>query len=228
MRAGVLHPGWFEFVRPVDARDHERPFVVERTRPRTAVWDPSRFANEQIRNLARRVFDESASPPRRQVVFTSIDPDVEIHSLCERVASSLASETAKSVAVITHQPGDRFSPAHADAPSRKTALSLQTNVWLLSMGENNEQRSGTGSLYRYLENVRREFEYSIVAAQPGALNAAVAAARVADGAVLVVSAIRTRRASATRFLSAFAQVHMLGTVLIDREFPMPDAIYRRL
>ena len=55
-------------------------------------------------------------------------------------------------------------------------------------------------------------------------------AEAADGVVLVVTANRTRRAvalgAAQALLAAGARV--LGTVLADRTFPIPETIYRRL
>jgi len=55
-------------------------------------------------------------------------------------------------------------------------------------------------------------------------------AQFADGIVLVLSALHTRRAAAikTREVLERAQVRLLGTVLCDRLFPIPEAIYRWL
>jgi Mrp family chromosome partitioning ATPase len=84
-------------------------------------------------------------------------------------------------------------------------------------------------LHAYLAEVRREFEYSIVAAPPaGESNEALAMAQFADGIILVLSAMHTRRVTARKIAEVLAQVRLLGTVLADREFPMPEGIYRRL
>jgi Mrp family chromosome partitioning ATPase len=55
-------------------------------------------------------------------------------------------------------------------------------------------------------------------------------ARLADGLILVLSARHTRRAAARRIKQLLdeARVQLLGTVLTDREFPIPERIYRRL
>jgi receptor protein-tyrosine kinase len=79
--------------------------------------------------------------------------------------------------------------------------------------------------------VRREFEYSIVEAPPaGESNEATAMAQFADGIILVVSAQRTRRAAALKIKASLeaAKIRLLGTVLSDRLFPIPEKIYRRL
>ncbi|HEV2401713.1 MAG TPA: hypothetical protein VGS27_32565 [Candidatus Sulfotelmatobacter sp.] len=228
MRAGVLNAGWFGFARPAEARGQEGPVAVERTRPRVAVWDAERFASDQIQNLVRTVFDERATPPVRQIVLSAIDPDIDIQSLCEKVGKALAAQTAKDVAVVRRQSSEQISSVHASNSLRQSAFPLGTNVWLLSIEVNHQEEYGTGSLYQFLDKVRSEFDYSLVTAQPGALNEAIAAGRLADGTVLVLSAAKTRRASASRFLTGLRGVRVLGTVLIDRDFPMPEAIYRRL
>ena len=87
------------------------------------------------------------------------------------------------------------------------------------------------SLHSYLGEVRREFEYSIVEAPPaGESNVATAMAQFADGIILVLSAHRTRRIMARKIKGVLeaAQARILGTVLSDRVFPIPEGIYRRL
>jgi Mrp family chromosome partitioning ATPase len=85
-------------------------------------------------------------------------------------------------------------------------------------------------LYSYLAAVRAEFEYSIVLANPADSSAMLEAARFSDGLVLVLSAVHTRRRAALQTKRALEQagVKLLGTVLADREFPIPHNLYRRL
>ncbi len=79
-----------------------------------------------------------------------------------------------------------------------------------------------------MANIRHEFEYSLIATSSGASDDALFLGQVSDGIVLVLSEMRTRRAAAVRFQNALSQSRLLGTVLIDREFPVPAAIYKRL
>lgn len=118
----------------------------------------------------------------------------------------------------------------ADArPLREIGLRLRSNLWALPSTESEPGSACAASLHKYLGEVRREFDYSIVAATGGA-NQSTALAQFADGIILVLSAERTRRMAARRVRDALqaAQVRLLGTVLSDREFPIPEAIYRRL
>jgi Mrp family chromosome partitioning ATPase len=89
----------------------------------------------------------------------------------------------------------------------------------------------TASLHSYLADVRMQFGYSIVEAPPaGESDLATAMAQFADGIILVLSAQRTRRIMARKIKGMLeaAQARILGTVLSDRVFPIPDGIYRRL
>jgi Mrp family chromosome partitioning ATPase len=55
-------------------------------------------------------------------------------------------------------------------------------------------------------------------------------AQFADGIILVLSAHRTRRVVARRIKEVLEETkaRVLGTVLTDRVFPIPEGIYRRL
>ena len=153
-----------------------------------------------------------------------------------RVGVALALETAGSVAVVGGHPQVVRDPETAEpemrtgsAPLRQSATRLRSNLWLVPAGE--KVRRTTGSLHKYLGDVRREFEYSIVEAPPPEESTETKAiAQFADGIILVLSAHRTRRVVARKVKQALeaAQVSVLGTVLSDRVFPIPEALYRRL
>ena len=87
------------------------------------------------------------------------------------------------------------------------------------------------SEHAFLEEVRREFEFSVLQGPAaGVSNGAIVMSQSADGIILVLSAQHTRRAAALKVKRALgeAQVRLLGAVLRDREFPIPERVYRRL
>jgi len=233
MRAGVLSAGLWSVVaggRTAESEDASSPV---RSVPPSQTWDPVRFAQEQLRGLVRQVFCSNAAP-LRQVVFSAVEPETEVHSICMNVGQILALETLREVAVVGQsRPGECGESAHKqrNTPLRQIATRVQENLWLVPAHETDEVAGTTISLHTYLGEIRQQFEYSIVEAVPcGASNEAAAMAQFADGMVLVLSAQRTRRAAAREIREALsaAQVRLLGTVLSDREFPIPDGIYRRL
>ena len=215
-------------------------------RPRerqTGGWNPEDFAREQIQGLVRQVFFSSAERPVRQVVFSAVEPETDVRNICRRVGEALAQETSESVALAGEYPEilrdaepdreDTTGPLTTDESAflRQDATRVRGNLWLVPAAKKNEERITTVELHSYLCGVRREFEYSIVAGPPAReSNQATAMARFADGIILVLSAHRTRRNTALKIMEALeaAQARILGTVLSDRMFPIPDRIYRRL
>lgn len=207
----------------------------------TERWDPEKFAEEQVRGLVRQVFLAGTPRPARQVVFSAIDAGTDVHWLCRRVGETLASERTGDVAVVgvssLPMAGGLAGPENVGtleyrdsrSPLKKMASRISRNCWLLRTAEQICDRGE--SLQAYLGQIRQEFEYSVLAASPaGESDEATAMAQSADGIILVLSAERTRRAAALKVKEAMdgAQLRILGTVLSDREFPIPQRLYQRL
>ena len=209
-------------------------------------WNPENFAQEQIRGLVRQVFfsnTANTSRPVRQIVFSGVEVETDIRTICRRVAEALASETTASIAVVGPHPrilrdfqARAQEPAEHTAgkgnmPLRRIATRMQANVWLVPSGASSGDATQTAPPHLLLCDLRREFEYSIVEGPPaGESNAVASMAQLADGIILVLLAQRTRCATARRIKETLdaAQARILGTVLSDRVFPIPDKIYRRL
>jgi hypothetical protein len=215
----------------------------ERNAPEADGWNPEDFAREQIRGLVRRVFFSNGERPVRQVVLSALDGDTDVKSICRSVGEALAVETVSNVAVVGEYPevlpDAEIHPAETGSRSsgntstlqRRAANRVRGNLWLVPAAETHGARGATALLHSHLDELRREFEYSIVEAPPaGESNEAMAMAQFADGIILVLSAHRTRRIAACKTVEMLeaAKAHILGTVLSDRIFPIPDRIYRRL
>ena len=207
-----------------------------------AAWDPERFAREQIRGLVRQVFSASETSPVRQVVFSAVEAETNVHNICQWVGETLAMETLRDVAIVevgATRPENHLSYKEASEsavrgrgmPLRVNASRERANLWRVSGRENGASSTNLASLHTYLNEIRRQFEYSIVEGDSaGGSNDAAAMAQFADGLVLVLSAKHTRRITARKIQEMLqqAQIRLLGTVLSDREFPIPERIYRRL
>lgn len=206
-------------------------------------WNQETFAQEQIRGLVRQVFFSDSERHVRQVVFSPLEAETDVRSICRRVGEALALEAAGSVAVVGEYPralsdADSFRADVADCaasegakPLRLAATRVRGNLWLVPTPARDGDRGTTAMLNSFLGEIRTEFEYSIVEGLPATeSNEATAVAQFADGIILVLSARRTRRIIARRIKEALerARVRILGTVLSDRIFPIPEAIYRRL
>jgi hypothetical protein len=215
------------------AEREQEPPRVQPLRP-SAGWNPGKFAREQLSGLVRQVFSASGTRLVRQIVFSAVDPEADVRNICRQVGESLALETAGGIAVVGEYPQlsldwRTFQAANQDRniTLRETAARMCGNLWLVPACES---ARSTESVHKYLWRIRREFEYSIVAAPPAGSTGAAAIGMFADGMILVLSARYTRRATALRIKESLqkSQVRLLGTVLSDREFPIPERIYRRL
>ena len=225
---------------PAAVPDAARPELDRLREP--AGWSPESFARQQIRGLVRQVFFSTAARPVRQVVCSALEPETDTRGLCRMVGEALALQTTATVAVVGAYPrllqeaDAREDPAsrsfnNASMPLRQISAHVRANLWLVPDAENGGDPVTAGSLHSYLGEVRRQFEYSIVQAPPaGESDGATAMGQFADGIILVLSAHHTRRAAARKIKAAMeaAEVRILGVVLSDRMFPIPEAIYRRL
>jgi hypothetical protein len=213
----------------------------------TAEWTPEQFAHEQMRGLVRQVFFSSAAPPVRQVLFTAVGGRTDVTQLCRQVGEALASEIKGSVAVLSREmpvrgenrqeeikpePGRSRAADPGTLPLHDVARRVRSNLWLLTeVSGSRKQAPGNTALYSRLCELRTEFDYSIVEGSPaGQSSEAAALGQLTDGIVLVLTANKTRRAAARNIKETLeaAGTRILGTVLSERTFPIPNALYRRL
>ena len=213
-------------------------------------WSPDSFTREQIRGLVRQIFFSNIAQPVRQVAFSAAEAQTDVGSICRQVGEALALETQASIAVdckdftapeemgVMHK--DPVTPLEEPSSTnlRDTATRLRSNLWLVpdagyfSPGDVVPVGLCPPRLgYSRLAELRREFDYSIVECpSAGESSTAAALGQMVDGIILVLAAHRTRRATARKIMERLrsAQVQLLGTVLSDRTFPVPEGIYRRL
>ena len=209
----------------------------------TGRWNPEDFAREQIRGLVRQVFFSTEERPVRQVVFSAMDRETDVRNICRRIGETLAMETTGTIAVVGEYPQDLRNrescedeasdlAAGQSASQQRLATRVRSNLWLVPAARTEGgKRQSTTVLHSYLSETRRDFEFSIVQG-PAAAEAseALAMAQFADGIVLVLSAQFTRKIAARKIKQMLeaAPVRVLGTILSDRVFPIPAAIYSRL
>jgi len=205
-------------------------------------WTPEIFAREQIQGLVRQLFLSTSDPPVRQVIFSAVEAETDVRGICRRVGEALAAETVGTVGLMgefprliqaspTEEMSEERTKPGSTPPLRRIATRVHGNLWLVPGSVRGGAGVTTASLHSYLGELRREFEYSIVEGPAYGMSAdATAMAQVADGIILVLSAQHTRRATACKIKQSLlgAQARLLGTALIDRVFPVPQGLYRRL
>jgi hypothetical protein len=212
-----------------------------------AGWNQARFCEEQIRSLVRRVFVPGWPRPARQVVFSAVDNSIDVSELCVRTAETLAAEGAERVCLVETDFGhgrleQRYGRTSNDGDVKFEATGavrvfsrqIRKRLWLVDacafLGERGNIHN-LPLLRSRLGQLRREFDYAVIHAPPVENSEPVALlAHVADGLVLSVEAHRTRRVNAIRIRDRLlaANVRLLGVVLQERTFPIPERLYRRL
>jgi hypothetical protein len=238
MREALMSSGLFV----ARTAERERVRTVDKNLKQVEGWNPEDFARQQIQGLVRQVFFSRAERPARQVVFSAAEPETDVQNLCWRVGEALSLEASGDIALVGEYPqalqdaGSRAkemaNPVEESGRGlRQAATRVGANLWLLPPPGNSGDQVTTALLHSYLAGIRSQFEYSIMVGLPVAeSNAATVMAQVADGIVLVLSAHHTRRITARKIKEKLeaAQARLLGTVLSDRAFPIPERIYRRL
>jgi hypothetical protein len=210
-----------------------RPVKVLRE---AAGWDADGFAWEQILCLVRRVFFGGGKQPVKQVVFSPTGTTSDVGAICERVGQALAQETTGDVAVVVRDQEStdlaRFPQEGRLASVKSSSVRIGTNLWRVC--EFDSRQRGAEGMGRYwierLSELRSEFEYAVIQGPiAGASSEAALLAELADGIVLVLEP-SARRAAVRKVKESLdaGRSRILGTVLSERAFPIPEQIYRRL
>lgn len=182
-----------------------------------------------------------------QVVFCAAEAGISIDFLCRRTAELLAAESAGKVGLVEacfppetfqHSCGRTVSNGDSSLPTpvtvRTSSRQLAVGVWLVPATTflvSPENLQSGPWLRARMGELRREFDYSVIQAQPASQAEDVSLlANVSDGLVLTVEAHRTRRLVALEIRKrlAAANVRLLGVVLRNRTFPIPQRLYQRL
>ena len=205
-------------------------------------------AADAIAHLIQRLFFRGGQPGGPRVVsFSAIASDSRSSWICARAGESLASQPDTSVCVVdanfwSPQLHTHFAACNrnglaaaltSESPIRNFATPLSSgNLWLLPSG------SAKGDLYTHVERcharfaeLREEFNYILISAPPLTRETeATLMGQLADGIVLIVEANQTRRESVRQAKEHLetAQVQLLGAVLDQRTFPIPEFLYRKL
>jgi hypothetical protein len=197
-------------------------------------WNPEVFAREQIRGLVQRVFFTGGSQVVRQVVFSAVGSNTDVANICDQVGQALALETRAHVAIVEREHRAGEIAHRRNGAIKSWSMQVAVNLWRVpgfGRGECGEE-SGIGPHWLFhLSELRNEFEYAVIHGPAAGISSEAALlGQLADGIILVVGAQSTRRATARKIKETLegAQSRILGTVLSERRFPVPEGIYRRL
>jgi Mrp family chromosome partitioning ATPase len=216
--------------------------------PAAVIPNPNRGtrSHEEINKLVQGIFLSDPTPARR-VVFTGASRGVGCTWICTNAAQVLSSRTTRDVCLVDTNEGSPgiagqfnipndtgFVDSLADHESvRKFTWKVASNLWVMAAGGHpgSETVFSPERLEARLSDLSREFDFVLLDAAPVvAFSSGLAVASLADGAVLVLKAGQTPRRAVGLALKELetARAKVLGTVLNQRDYPIPEAIYQRL
>lgn len=217
------------------AAEQPRITSIREPIPRPTVSGAVMVRDEQIHALAQQLFFRGESKPVRHVAFAPIDASIATAGLCLEVAQSVAEQGRYDVGLID---------AHSESVALQTELKIPSasrtesnwaitpRLWMVPRESWLPDASGGGISDQNLTRLRElttEFDFCILWCAPVSwLTASIS--RTCDGVVLVLSANQTRRQVAAQVKDRLskARVPLLGTVLANRRFPVPQGLYRNL
>ena len=238
----------FELIKQLEA-DVERvnlPRTVPETNGRQyTLNDAGVLFGEEIVALVQTVFLAKRERPVRHVVFCGVDGENGSSAVCLSAARALSAVTGKSVCLVDADVrGNRLSNAldvkQASRPFEKVpdlserCARIDGRLWLAGTDLVTDEYGAlltAPELKHRFSRFDESFDFLLVDA-PGIATSKDAAmvGEVAGAAILVVEANTTRRQAARRAKQTLegAGVRLLGTVLRNRSFPIPDNLFKNL
>lgn len=212
--------------------------------PRNATPAISDPASEQVLKLVRNLFLFQNSHAPRIVVFSSVE-GTGSHEISLRSAELLAGQVSASVCLVSTNPSTSGG-AQADKwyglaeavvstdPIKNFVIRTNCrNLWLMPPGSSAASPNllPPDRLRTRMIELKDEFDYVLIDAPPVISSPnAIVLGQIADGVVLILEANSTRRETARQAKETFEKggVKLLGAVLNNRTFPIPEPLYRKL
>jgi Mrp family chromosome partitioning ATPase len=224
------------FQTPVAA---EEPHVIPIQAPAEASRRsnaPNSLHEGQIQALVQQLFFRRESNPVRHVGFAPVETSASTAALCLAVATCLAEGGRYDVGLIDASPQSTLLQTQLQIPSPpghgESNWLIAPRLWLVSREDwlpySDGQKLNDKNLSRLTE-VTSQFDFSILWC-PAVSWLTTSIAQACDGLALVLTANKTRRLVAAQVKDQLtkAQIPLLGTILVDRRFPVPQGLYRSL
>jgi receptor protein-tyrosine kinase len=213
---------------------------------KTARGDQRGPFRQELMLLAETMFltDEANVP--HQVVFCGMDASSGSSEICLGLGEILAAFGAGPVCLVDANRRSKLSTllgCHQTGSCRgsqqQMCRELKPNLWLAAIGtdslvEADSRQNEDRPIHRFREaiaEIARRFEFVLVDAPEANSRADIGMLAQSVGvAILVIEANSTRKAAALRVKKVLEEngVQLLGSVLNNRTFPIPEGLYRRL
>jgi Mrp family chromosome partitioning ATPase len=209
-------------------RAYPRPGGLQRASRSASEPDVDERARQEEVKLVQQLFLGPGSERRRAVLFAGVEKENGCTAICTRTAHTLAAHMARSVCLVDANPRARSLYTYFGVDSEELACAAEPGP--LPTSEANGLLA-PGRTRAYMRELLTRFDHVFINAPPIDVYAqSQVLSQFVDGVVLIVEAHSTRRERVWKVKSGLetANVALLGIVLNNRTFPIPDAIYRRL
>jgi protein-tyrosine kinase len=206
--------------------------------------DRDLITREEEFKLVQRVFRPASGPSPQVVLFCGVEADAGSASICAHTSEILAAQPEELVCVVDanfHSPclhkyfGLENCRGLAEALLEPGPIqefvqqASEPKLWVMPSGLATAQVSRVVSdrLRSRMAELRAAFKRVVIRSSPFGLDTdPIVLSQWTDGVVLVVEANSTRRDTARRVKENIevAGVRLLGVVLNNRTFPIPDAL----
>ena len=210
--------------------------------------ESQRITRREELKLVQRIFPVGGQRSPQVVIFSGAEHGHAASNICARSCEALAARGDGPVCVVDANFGSPFlhryfglenakglSEAISDSsPVQEFVHNIgEPKLWLLPAGAANISLSSGEMAERLKERVselRTFFKYVVIHSPVYSDRAAAPPSFGADGVVLVVEANSTRRETVREVMEELRILGtpVLGVVLNNRTFPIPDAIYNKL
>ena len=225
------------------------PPAPPRREPRRPTIASHAISAQEASEIVGRLFDQAGTDVRnRALVFSAVGAECDSAPVSAMVAEVLSCETTASVCLVdanrvarrVHTSfqiggGRGFSDVLTDGiDPRSDLVRVASNLSILPWGGHGLDHAPDFTceqVHGVLQDLLTAFDFLIVDVAPaGTHRDAAVLGSLLDGVALVASANATRREPGRRTIEKLkiAGARVVGVVLADRTFPIPEAIYRKL
>jgi Mrp family chromosome partitioning ATPase len=237
----------FELLKELDKKGFQTPLSSDRGESdvnafKTLEHKVGLRTSSALSKLVHRVFlgDDNS----RCVLFTGAASGVGCSWIAVHTAEALCAETSASVCLADiggnlHWMGRDFQGSDEaadepveDDPLYKSVRRVGRNLWILPATD--PATADATPWYQRLEEsliqLRDKFEYVLLDAPQLGSIPPLRAGTLLDGAVVVLKAGHTPRLAVRRAVDDLGSIgiKILGTVLNQRDYPIPASVYKRL
>ena len=202
-------------------------------------------ARPEILQLVRRFFLATGKENLRRVVFCGVESENGSSSICASVGRALASVSSRSVCLVDGNVisanlsrvfglDRQVSLLRKFASTQERCVQVAANLWLAGPHLITGGQSSllpVEDLKQCMAELDRAFDYLLIDA-PGIRDSSDAEllGQFAEAAILVIEANKTRRTDAAKAKDSLdlAGIKLLGTILNNWSFPMPEKLYQML